>query len=213
MKLTPQEERIARLALDKAAEPGERTLAADKLVQSLFKRGVTVEDLQKETVTEKIVEKVVYRDRPAETEQWGYAGLDRPEGADPYWSGWSRPVEGSDWPGWKIYFAGVRDGAKKERQRVQAEAERQGGSLVAGILLVVLCALPIGIWMGTRGLPSPAPPAAAAAVAVSAHPVLSGAEWDPAERKALPQEARDAYNRARTTDPNPPIPRASLLQK
>ena len=48
MKLTDKEEKIARLALDKAAHNGERAAAAAKLFESLHARGVTVEDIQKE---------------------------------------------------------------------------------------------------------------------------------------------------------------------
>ena len=40
MKLTEKEEKIARLALDKAAQPGERQAAAAKLIESLYVRGV-----------------------------------------------------------------------------------------------------------------------------------------------------------------------------
>jgi hypothetical protein len=47
MQLTAKEEKIARLALDKGAKDGERAAAAVKLIESLRKRGVTVEDLQK----------------------------------------------------------------------------------------------------------------------------------------------------------------------
>lgn len=64
MKLTEKEEKLARLALDKGAKAGERQAAAAKLIESLYKRGVTVEDIEKdgETVT---IEKTMYRDRPA----------------------------------------------------------------------------------------------------------------------------------------------------
>jgi hypothetical protein len=48
MKLTDKEEKIARLALDKGAKDGERDAAAKKLIESLYKRGVRVEDLQNE---------------------------------------------------------------------------------------------------------------------------------------------------------------------
>jgi hypothetical protein len=48
MKLTPKEKKIARLALDKAAQPGERQAAAAKLIESLYARGVTIEDIEKE---------------------------------------------------------------------------------------------------------------------------------------------------------------------
>jgi hypothetical protein len=66
MKLTEKEEKLARLALDKGAKDGERQAAAAKLIESLYKRGVTVEDIEKdgETVT---IQKTVYRDRPAAT--------------------------------------------------------------------------------------------------------------------------------------------------
>jgi hypothetical protein len=50
MKLTEKEEKIARLALDKAAKAGERQAAAAKLIESLYARGVKVEDILKETV-------------------------------------------------------------------------------------------------------------------------------------------------------------------
>jgi hypothetical protein len=44
MKLTEKEEKIGRLALDKAAQPGERQAAAAKLIESFCARGVTIED-------------------------------------------------------------------------------------------------------------------------------------------------------------------------
>jgi hypothetical protein len=50
MKLTEKEEKIARLALDKGAKDGERDAAAKKLIESLYARGVRVEDIQKEEV-------------------------------------------------------------------------------------------------------------------------------------------------------------------
>jgi hypothetical protein len=50
MKLTEKEEKIARLALDKAAADGERAAAATKLIESLHARGVTVEDIQEAEV-------------------------------------------------------------------------------------------------------------------------------------------------------------------
>lgn len=46
MKLTAKEQKIARLALDKAAQPGERQAAAAKLIESLRARGVTLEDIE-----------------------------------------------------------------------------------------------------------------------------------------------------------------------
>lgn len=45
MKLTEKEQKIARLALDKGAKDGERQAAAGKLIDSLYARGVTVEDI------------------------------------------------------------------------------------------------------------------------------------------------------------------------
>ena len=48
MKLTPKEEKITRLALDDAAQEGERAAAALKLIESLRARGVSVEDLQED---------------------------------------------------------------------------------------------------------------------------------------------------------------------
>ncbi len=56
MKLTEKEQKIARLALDKGAKDGERQAAAAKLIDSLYARGVTVEDIEKEVGVE-------YRDR------------------------------------------------------------------------------------------------------------------------------------------------------
>lgn len=53
MQLTAKEEKIARLALDKGAQPGERESAAIKLINSLYARGVTVEDIEK--IREKVV--------------------------------------------------------------------------------------------------------------------------------------------------------------
>jgi hypothetical protein len=57
MKLTEEEQEIARLALDKGAKDGERQAAAAKLVESLYARGVSVEDIEKTSV------RVEYRDR------------------------------------------------------------------------------------------------------------------------------------------------------
>jgi hypothetical protein len=53
MQLTAKEKKIARLALDKAAQPGEREAAAIKLINSLQARGITVEDIEK--IREKVV--------------------------------------------------------------------------------------------------------------------------------------------------------------
>jgi hypothetical protein len=55
MRLTAKEEKIARLALDKGAQPGERDAAAIKLINSLHARGVTVEDIEKVIVREKVI--------------------------------------------------------------------------------------------------------------------------------------------------------------
>ena len=70
MKLTEKEEKIARLAFDKAAQPGERRAAAAKLMESLYARGVSVEDIERESVRieyrERVQIKTVYRDRPVE---------------------------------------------------------------------------------------------------------------------------------------------------
>jgi hypothetical protein len=52
MELTEKEEKIARLALDKGAQPGERQSAAAKLIESLYARGVKVEDLTNESSCE-----------------------------------------------------------------------------------------------------------------------------------------------------------------
>jgi type IV secretory pathway TrbL component len=38
MKLTEKEQKVARLAFDKAAQPGERQAAAAKLIESLSRR-------------------------------------------------------------------------------------------------------------------------------------------------------------------------------
>jgi hypothetical protein len=48
--LTPQEEKIARLALDPAAADGEITSAADKLVRAWRERNVTTEKLSETQV-------------------------------------------------------------------------------------------------------------------------------------------------------------------
>lgn len=68
MKLTEKEEKIARLALDKAAQPGERQAAAAKLIESLYVRGVSVEDIEKESVPieyrDRVQTQTVYGDRP-----------------------------------------------------------------------------------------------------------------------------------------------------
>jgi hypothetical protein len=68
MKLTEKEEKVARLALDKAAQPGERQAAAAKLIESLYVRGVSVEDIEKESVRieyrERVQTQTVCRDRP-----------------------------------------------------------------------------------------------------------------------------------------------------
>jgi hypothetical protein len=57
MKLTAKEQKVARLAFDKAAQPGERQAAAAKLIESLSLRGVSVEDIEKESV------RIEYRER------------------------------------------------------------------------------------------------------------------------------------------------------
>lgn len=46
MKLTEKEKKLARLALDKGAKAGERQAAA-KLIESLYKRGVTDQETQR----------------------------------------------------------------------------------------------------------------------------------------------------------------------
>lgn len=70
MKLTEKEEKIARLAFDKAAQPGERRAAAAKLMESLYVRGVSVEDIERESVRieyrERVQIKTVHCDRPVE---------------------------------------------------------------------------------------------------------------------------------------------------
>jgi len=53
MKLTIKEEKIARLALDKGAKDGERQAAAIKLIESLYARGVQVEEIEAEIIPEK----------------------------------------------------------------------------------------------------------------------------------------------------------------
>ena len=69
MKLTEKEEKIARLALDKAAQPGERQAAAAKLIESFRARGVTIDDIGNESVRveyrDRVTTQTVYRDRPA----------------------------------------------------------------------------------------------------------------------------------------------------
>jgi len=68
VKLTEKEGKIARLAFDKAAQPGERQAAAAKLIESLYVRGVSVEDIERESVRieyrEPVRTKMFYRDRP-----------------------------------------------------------------------------------------------------------------------------------------------------
>ena len=68
MKLTEKEQKVARLALDKAAQPGERQAAAAKLIESFYVRGVRVEDIEKESVhieyRERVPTQTVCRDRP-----------------------------------------------------------------------------------------------------------------------------------------------------
>jgi hypothetical protein len=68
VKLTEKEEKIARLAFDKAAQPGERQAAAAKLMKSLYVRGVSVEDIEREYVRieyrERVRTKMICRDRP-----------------------------------------------------------------------------------------------------------------------------------------------------
>lgn len=67
MKLTPKEEKITRLALDRAAKDGERAAAALKLIESLRARGVTVEDLQSDAAPEIVyVEPEDRRQQPAQ---------------------------------------------------------------------------------------------------------------------------------------------------
>ena len=69
MKLTEKEQKIAWLALDKGAKDGERQVAAAKLIDSLYARGVTVEDIEKESARveyhDHLDTETVYRDRPA----------------------------------------------------------------------------------------------------------------------------------------------------
>jgi hypothetical protein len=73
VKLTEKKEKIARLALDNAAQPGERQAAAAKLIESFCVRGVSVEDIEKESVRieyrERAQTQTVYRDRPVEKSQ------------------------------------------------------------------------------------------------------------------------------------------------
>jgi hypothetical protein len=68
MKLTEKEEKIARLALDKGAQIGERQAAAAKLIESLYQRGVSVEDIENESVRveyrDRVQTQTVYPDRP-----------------------------------------------------------------------------------------------------------------------------------------------------
>jgi hypothetical protein len=68
LKLTEKEQKIARLALDKAAQPGERQAAAAKLIESLCARGVTIDDIENESVRveyrDRVKTQTVYRDRP-----------------------------------------------------------------------------------------------------------------------------------------------------
>jgi hypothetical protein len=54
--VTPQEEKIARLALDPAAEPGEIASAADKLIRSWRERGMTVEKMKTYMTRDRIME-------------------------------------------------------------------------------------------------------------------------------------------------------------
>ena len=77
MKLTAKEEKIARLALDKGAKNGERQAAAIKLIESLYARGVQVEELE--------AGKIIHRNAPAPAYQ------DVPVYATP------EPVPKSDW--------------------------------------------------------------------------------------------------------------------
>jgi hypothetical protein len=67
MRLTAKEEKIARLALDKGAQPGERDAAAIKLINSLQARGVTVEDIEKVIVREKVIKLKVAMPSPPPT--------------------------------------------------------------------------------------------------------------------------------------------------
>jgi hypothetical protein len=61
MKLTDRETKIARLALDKGAKNGERQAAAIKLIESLYARGVSVEELDNTPIIETVYRNV-YRD-------------------------------------------------------------------------------------------------------------------------------------------------------
>jgi hypothetical protein len=69
VKLTEKEEKIARLTFDQAAQPGERRAAAVKLMESRYARGISVEDIERESVRieyhERVQIKMVYRDRPS----------------------------------------------------------------------------------------------------------------------------------------------------
>jgi hypothetical protein len=66
MKLTEKEEKIARLALDKGAQDGERAAAALKLIESLHARGVSVEDIQGETAPDSAPDDETPRETPHE---------------------------------------------------------------------------------------------------------------------------------------------------
>jgi hypothetical protein len=57
VKLTEKEQKIVRLAFDKAAQPEERRAAAVKLMESLYARCVSVEDIERESV------RIEYRER------------------------------------------------------------------------------------------------------------------------------------------------------
>jgi hypothetical protein len=59
MHITPQEEKIARLALDPAAESGEIASAANKLVCSWRSRDITVEQIR----NQQIEIRTLYQDR------------------------------------------------------------------------------------------------------------------------------------------------------
>jgi hypothetical protein len=61
MKLTVQEEKIARLALNSAAQPGEIASAANKLICLWRNRKITAEQISWNQVT--FIDRIVYQDR------------------------------------------------------------------------------------------------------------------------------------------------------
>ena len=122
MKLTEKEEKIARLALDKAAKEGEQASAANKLIESLKARGVTVEDLMKEA---EIRTEYVYPDPEPEPEPEPHYGNTGYQSNDYYETSEEAAARAKAQAEWdeKLRKEWERE-QREERERARAEGER-----------------------------------------------------------------------------------------